>query len=208
MPKKLDLSGYKRWLVRQGYQPSTVQVSMRHLRALAAWDISKTVPQYRLPHIRRYLRYVDDTKDNPMGPKFIQGMKSLGLTAVMNISKQGPRGKTLLGGYEWTTLRSRLRRGDEASKLLVAYMLSPYRIGEFLNLRAHKVTEEDIADKISRDWIKTRGGRQRLFRLVCETERCTYYRMRRRLQDMCDKLEIEADFDSLYKTYQTLRKAS
>lgn len=208
MPKKLDLDGYKRWLVRQGYQPSTVQVSMRHLRALVAWEIPKKLPKYRHAHIRRYLRYVDETKDNPMGSKFLQGMKSLGLTPAMDISKQGPRGKTLLGSHDWTALRSRLRRGDEASRLLVAYMLSPYRIGEFLNLNAHKVDETDIADKISRDWIRQNGGRKKLYRLVCETERCTYYRMRRRLQDICDKLEVEADFDSLYKTYQSIKKAS
>lgn len=201
--KKPDLSSYRLWLIGRGYQPSTVQASLRHMRALARrdWSIPKPIPSHLKPQVRRYLRYVKDSGRDPMGARFSQAVAAQGLEAASDIRFQGPREKTLLGSRQWTTLRAKLRRGDTASKLLVAYMMSPYRVGEFLNLRADQITEDDVADKISRDWIRKEGGRRRVFKLVCPTERCTYYRMRRRLQEVCDKLEYEADFDSLNKAF-------
>lgn len=209
MPKKKpDLSSYRLWLIGRKYQPSTVQASLRHMRALYRrdWTLPKPVPSHLKPQVRRYLRYVDESGRNPMGAKFLEAVRGQGLEAAADIRFQGPREKTLLGSTQWTKLRSKLRRGDDASRLLVAYMQSPYRIGDFLKLRADQVTEEDVADKISRDWIVKEGGRRKLYRLVCKTERCTYYRMRRRLQEVCERLEYEADFDSLYKAFHERQK--
>jgi hypothetical protein len=209
LKKTPDLSRYKKWLIDQGYQPSTVEVSLRHIRALSRvdWTHPRRIPEYRNAHIRRYLRYVELEKKHPLGKRFALAMRHAGLVPTTAIAKQGSRAKTLLGSTDWTVLRGKLRRGDDASKLLVAYMQSPYRISEFLRQHAHQISEEDIADKISRDWIIEVGGRQPLYQILCETERCTYYRLRRRLQEVCAKLGYDVDFDTLYKSYHEIKAA-
>jgi hypothetical protein len=205
MPRKEpDLTAYEAWLKKQGYQPSTVVVTLRHLRTVA---VEGRIPQYREAHVQRYLRYVAETKKNPMGKKFAQQMKAKGLVPSAKIRKQGRRTKDPLQAGDWAELRSVLRRGDDISKLLVAYMQSPYRISEFLLLDANKVTEEDVCDKRSRDWLKKAGGRGPVYAILCDTERCAYSRMRRRLQVVGEKMSLTVDLDTLYKSFHELEAA-
>ncbi len=196
---KIDLGAYEDWLYAEGYQDSTIQVTLRHLRGLA--EHPEELTRHRVPHVRRYLRFVAKTRKNPLGRRFTEAMLANGVEAASEIEKQGKRDKGCLTDKQWKALRSRLRGGDAISRLLVAYMESPYRIGDFLNLYAHEVTADDVSDKISRDWIKRFGGRKRLHRLLCPTQRCAYYRLRRRLQTISEKMKVQTDLDALYKTY-------
>jgi hypothetical protein len=199
------LEAYEAWLNKEGYQPSTIAVSVRLIGMV--FDNVDGHPDYCEAHIRRYLRFVEKTRKNPLGKRFTGIMRLRGFEAAADIRKHGNRSKKLLHAGNWMQLRAKLRRGDEISRLLVAYMQSPYRISDFLKLRANSVTSEDVRDKISRDWIRDKGGRQPLYKLLCNTERCAYSRMRKRLQQTCKKMGLDADFDTLYKSFQVLEAA-
>lgn len=214
-----DLSGYEAWLTGEGYQPSTIKATLRHLKNVA--ETPNKVAEHQGAHVRRYLRYVSKTQRHPFGRVFAQTLHKQGYEAASDVRKPGSRSKGLLTGRQWTALRSRLRirGGDDTDKLLVAYMESPYRISEFLQLQVGKLTEEDVTDKRALAWLKSAGrssassngkaraaGKrsQRVFKVLCETERCTYYRLRKRLRDVCDKMNLSADLDTLYKSYYEL----
>jgi len=197
--RKTDLGAYEDWLYAEGYQESTILVTLRHIKAVSVEP--RQSPGHRAPHVRRYLRFVAKTRKNPLGRRFTEQMLAHGMEPASDIEKQGSRDKGCLTPRQWKALRARLRGGDTISKLLVAYMESPYRIGDFLNLRANMVTRDDVGDKISRDWIKRFGGKKKLYKLLCPTQRCAYYRLRKRLQTISAKMKVETDLDSLYKTY-------
>lgn len=205
MSKKLDLSSYQRWLRTEGYQRSTAEVSLRHMRTIAT---GAAVQSHQHPHIRRYLRFVEATGRNPLGREFLSKMKADGFEPSGPIAKAGKRSKPVLTRPQWSQLRSKLRRdGDEIDRLLIAYMYSPYRIAEFLELWVRGLDADDVSDALSREWIAAAFDNTRnkkLFMILCDTRRCAYSRMRRRLQRVTAKLGIEADLDTLYKSYHQL----
>jgi hypothetical protein len=193
------LDAYEAWLHQEGYQDSTIQVTLRHIKAVSVQP--ERHPGHRAPHVRRYLRFVAKTRKNPLGRPFVERMLGHGLAAASDIEKQGARDKDCLTESQWKTLRANLRGGDPIARLLVAYMESPFRIGDFLNLQADRVTADDVSDKISRDWIRRFGGKKKLYKMLCPTQRCAYYRLRRRLQIISTKMKVATDLDTLYKTY-------
>lgn len=204
MKRVVDLEPYEVWLKSEGYQDSTILVTLRHIRGV--YNTFKDYPERgksrdKAPHVRRYLRFVAKTRKNPLGRKFTETMLGLGLEPSTAIEKQGKRDGRCLTPAQWKALRQQLQAGDDIAKLLVAYMESPYRIGDFLNLRAYEVTSDDVSHKPSLEWIRKTGGRRPLYRLLCSTQRCAYYRMRSRLQRLSEKLKFETNLDNLYKTY-------
>lgn len=162
-----DLSDYEKWLRRGGYQPSTMVVTLRNLRTIAAEG--KKPAETLEPHIRRYLRFVEETKKQPLGRDFTAKMKKAGIAPSAAIEKHGKRPSKLLDMKSMSALRSKLRRGEETDLLIAAYMNSGMRITAFIALRADKVTDEHT-DAVSRKWIKKNGGSKPLYRLLCETE--------------------------------------
>jgi hypothetical protein len=199
-----DLSGYEAWLTREGYQPTTIEATLRHLKNVAAKP--KEIADHQEAHIQRYLRYVGKTRRHPLGQSLTKKLKAAGYAAAGDVRKPGSRSKKLLDAQQWSALRARLReRGysDDTGKLLVAYMESPYRITEFLQLRPTLISADDVTDKISRDWLRNHRAR-RVFQVLCPTERCTYYRLRKRLRDVSEALGIPVDLDTLYKSYYEL----
>jgi hypothetical protein len=203
-----DLSGYAAWLTSERYQPTTIEATLRHLKNVA--EKPDSVANHQTAHVRRYLRYVSKTQRHPFGRGFTKNLRDQGFEAAGDVRKPGSRSKKLLTGRQWAALRSRLRirGGDNTDKMLVAYMESPYRITEFLNLRVGAINAEDVTDKRAREWLKsagsTIGNPIPVYAVLCATERCTYYRLRKRLRDVCDKMELSADLDTLYKTYYEL----
>lgn len=197
-----DLSQYSAWLVDQGYQTSTIGATLRHLKVVA--DNPDEVG-YRAPHVRRYLLYVVTTKRNPLGRKFTDRMMvGHGLEAVTETRKTGGTIKQLLNGGQWYELHQTLRQGGDLDKLIVAYMESPYKISEFLDLRIKNVDEDTVQHKWSRKWmhqvfVNPRG--KQVYQILCQTRRCAYSRMRRRLTAVSKGLGFKADLDTLYKTF-------
>jgi hypothetical protein len=201
----MNLKSYSGWLKTEGYQPSTAQVTLRHIRVVAAaFNAGESIPEHCEPHVRRYLRFVAKTRKNPAGRAFVKQMLKDGFEPVADIQKHGARDRANLRPGDWDLLRAKLRRGDDISRMLVAYMQSTYRIGEFLNLRANEAVAID--DRIARSWIQARGSKK-IYKILCATERCAYYRMRRRLQILCKTLRLDADLDTLYKSFKAATEA-
>ena len=105
--KTPDLSGYENWLVSEGYQPSTIEVTLRHIKVAAANQVRAVD---HVPHVRRYLRFVTKTRRNPLGKPFATNMKRRGFKPASEIRKQGSRDRELLTVRQWKALRARLRR--------------------------------------------------------------------------------------------------
>lgn len=197
-PRDLDLKSYQAWLEKEGYQTSTVEVSLRHIRTSVANP--KKVPPHRVAHIQRYLRFVLATQKNPAGGQFTRLMKTKhGLSAATAIKKQGKRKAIKLDDKQLSELRAKLRRDkkSDTSQLLVAYMQSGRRITEFLNLTPAAVSKDETIDKISRDWIRSfKVGK--LYQILCKTERCAYARMRRLLA--LEAADTKISLDTLYQS--------
>jgi hypothetical protein len=208
-----DLHGYELWLRKEGYQPSTIEATLRNLRSAE----DGPVRPHHHAHIRRYLRFVAETRRQPLGSKFTKWLRLKAFDASIKRRRHGARVKSALTRQEWTILKKRLRQHkDPVSRLLLAYMLCPYRVGEFLRLDVVAVGEDDIQDKISRDWLgsmtaelRKKGLRhKRVYDTLCTTERCAYARLRRKLQIVCEGLGYEADLDTLYKSFHELKGAA
>ena len=203
-----DLKLYREWLVKKGYQNSTIDATIRHLKTV--WHKPEAL-SYRGAHVRRYLLYVSATRRNPLGQKFTTYMtEKHGLEAVTETRKHGARTKVTLRNDQWGILRAVLRSGDSINRLLIAYMESPFRISEFLDMELREVDEKTVCDKRSRDWllsifINTRH--KKVYQVLCPTKRCAYSRMRRRLMALSAELTFEVDLDTLYKTFHA-RKAA
>jgi hypothetical protein len=192
------LTGYQDWLKREGYQPSTIRATLRHLKGAVNTGVLAT----RQAHLRRYLLFVKKTRSNPLGRAFTHKLKQEGIEPAAEIVKQGRTVKTLLTRKAWKQLRARLRRagaGDEG-RLLAAYMESPYRIGDFLNFRIADVTPEDT-DKAGFKWLQSFRKNTRVYEVLCETERCAYYRLRKKLSEVAEDMGLSVDLDTLYKSY-------
>ena len=203
---------YGRWLVKEGYQPTTINVTLRHMETLLKRIKDKPGKQHKqyASDVKRYLRYVELTRAGASVPRALVSYKNkYGLVAVRQNNKDGRRVKEPLSPQAWAALKAHLRKGDDTAKLLVAYMHSPLRVSAFLCLFVEAVDEETVADKISRDWIAGNGSRSRqkvtLFSLLCPTQRCTYARMRTLLQKECAALKIAADLETLNKTFRELK---
>lgn len=202
------LEGYRAWLVDKGYQPSTIDATLRHLKVVAK---DPAALMYRGPHIRRYLLFVEDTQCNPLGRKFTKHMLALGLKAAADTRKGGAHTKDLLTRPEWSKLNNRLRKGGRDLDLLIcAYMHSMLRVSEFLGQSLPDIQRSLTNDSASatfwlrnamRDqFINPRG--KRVYQLLCPSSRCAYSRMRRRLAAIATDLNIEVDLNTVYKTHQ------
>lgn len=208
-----DLSHYRGWLVDKGYQPSTISATLLHLKAVAdePADLS-----YRGPHIRRYLLYVSDTRRNPLGKKFFKTMtEGYGLKAAADTKKSGTSVKSTLDTKQWGRLETFLRRRPSSSsdldRLLLAYMNSPLRITGFLDQTYEEMwrvlpEHRDVSYFWVRNELKKISPRicpkgQRVYYILCPSLKCAYSRMRRRLTAISQQLKIEADLNTLYKTY-------
>ena len=206
------LDGYRAWLEKKSYQPTTIDATLRHLKVVAK-DPGALL--YRGPHIRRYLLFVEDTKSNPLGRKFTNHMAALGMTAVADTRKCGAYTKALLSDTRWSKLDRKLRNGKDLDCLLWAYMHSGLRISEFLG-RTLIQLERSLTDESSpaEFWLRnamrsafvsTRG--KKVYQILCPSSRCAYSRMRRRLAAIAADLGIQADLNTVYKTQQQRSEA-
>ena len=207
----VDLSEYDHWLRRQRYQPSTIDSTLRHLHMLHV--ISGLTP-LSAPHVRRYLRFVKATRKNPMGARFLEHAKHIGLQPAADTKRGGGRVREPLSTAHWQALRAALRReanaGSDTAQLLLVYMHADRRIGHFLKRSSRLAVQPEFCeDKLSRDWIAAQNATRKtivpLYKLLCDTERCTYARMRRKLQIVAERLGYDVDLDTLYRSRQKIR---
>ncbi len=200
-----NLAPYVAWLKTEGYQPSTINATLHEVfsacSALILWDSD-------IPHIRRYLRFVEQTKKNPLGPKFLEHCAQHNLTPSKRGSPSGRRVRKPISSAQWAELRTALRQdGDDTSKMLVAYMFCDLRIMKFLGQQLGSATDSIapvITDKRSRDWLLSYTEHafttRRVYELLGKTPRAAYARMRRKLQDFSVMCRINVDLDTLYRS--------
>lgn len=196
-----DLSTYKRWLAKEGYQPTTIELTLQHLGVLAITRYPG-MPR-RVPHARRYLRFVESTGKNPMGDAFVQHLRDAGITAAVDRVRSGKRTRKALTPEQWSKLRTALRKdGSHAAKLVIAYVYSSRRISAFLQLNTRFAADASfIDDAPSRRWIADHAvGTVPLYKFLAMTEHGAHIRMLRKLHTCASKVGLDVDLDSLSRT--------
>lgn len=202
------LDGYGPWLEAEGYQRSTIALSLRYVRGLLSEPVRCQKKHYA-PHVRRYLRYLE-TRGAGLAAVDIEALKTFekhGFSASAVVQKTGQRTKTPLSDADFSRLRAFLRRGKgPLDRLLVAYLQQSHlKIGRFLQVSPAYIVNapEDFPDKISRDWLAefnyTEHAFKPVFNILCRTHRCAYYRMRVRLLEAAKALNLDVDFHSISK---------
>jgi hypothetical protein len=216
----VDLKLYIKWLEKRGYQDSTIVVTIRNLilaysdcapLGKKGWEpatIDIRIDPYR-SHLCRYLKFVQETRRQPLGAPFTALLKDNKLKPIRDTHLHGRRSKSILTLKSWENLRRRIQRRDSVNgdsntdRLLLAYTSSPHRVTDFLRLRADKLGAADVGDKAARGWLAGFGNVP-LHEVLCVTERCAYYRLRTRLQDVCEEMGVTVDLDTVRKSYQAL----
>jgi len=90
----MSLDDYKDWLGTQKYTDTTIDASLKVLRRIDPKNPKPTKVDDFL--LRRYLRYVKETRRNPLGKEFTDKLVSLGLSAALPRSVSGGRSRKLL----------------------------------------------------------------------------------------------------------------
>lgn len=204
MSSKFDLSAYDTWLKKERYQASTRALSIRNLMTIANHPNKKIAP-YLIPQAQRYVRFVAETKKNPMGVKFLARLRKQKIEASESIKKAGKRSKQMLTASKIAKLRAKLRVGDTVDKLILAYAFSGMRVAAFLNMSCSHM--QGHPDKITRAWVAGAtdvSWNAPVYRLLCETERCAYSRMRTRMRELAEQLKMDVDLDTLYLSRKEL----
>jgi hypothetical protein len=195
---QIDFSTYEAWLKKERYQASTRALSVRNLMTIANHPNKKIAP-YLIPQAQRYIRFVTETKKNPMGVAFLARLKKQGIEASEAIKKAGKRSKTTLTPAKLAKIKAKLRGGSEVDRLILAYAFSGMRVAAFLHMPCSNMQEHP--DKISRDWVAKAvdvSWNDPMYKLLCKTERCAYSRMRTRMREVAEQLKIDVDLDTLY----------
>ena len=198
MSSKIDLSTYEAWLKKERYQASTRALSIRNLMTITNHP-NKRIASYLIPQAQRYVRFVAQTKKNPMGAKFLARLKKQKIEASESIKKAGKRSKPVLTAAKLSKLQAKLRSGDEVDRLILAYAFSGMRVAAFLHMPCSNMQEHP--DKISRDWVAKAvdvSWNDPMYKLLCKTERCAYSRMRTRMREVAEQLKMDVDLDTLY----------
>jgi hypothetical protein len=195
--ESVDWKAYSSWLSKEGYQPSTIDATLRNLRVVceALSDIGNLQPHYE-PHIKRYLRFVDHSRKNMLGGSaFLKKLQKAGYEPASNRRKHGRRTKDPLILENWKRLKDKLQIGDDISRLLWAYMLSGVRVSEFLN---SDIRVTALSTPLPQNW--------KVYRVLGDSnKRSVYSRMRKRLQEVAEELNLGVDLDTLYKSRSHLQ---
>jgi hypothetical protein len=95
----------------------------------------------------------------------------------------------------WKRLKDKLQIGDDISRLLWAYMLSGVRVSEFLN---SDIRVTALSTPLPQNW--------KVYRVLGDSnKRSVYSRMRKRLQEVAEELNLGVDLDTLYKSRSHLQ---
>jgi hypothetical protein len=189
----MNLDGYKDWLVSEGYQPSTVDTTVRKLTRLFHFAAERTNGHAR-PHLQRYLRYVKDTKRSPLGQEFQAALVKEGFRASSKRSKPGARNKKLLTASQLTELRSKLRTRGTVGRIAALYMQSKLNVSMFLVLERAEVLKLDGVDA---GWFNTLFREERatcIWQTFAESRRAAYIKL-------LDLVRAEGtDLDTIYRS--------
>jgi hypothetical protein len=213
----MSLTSYKNWLEREGYCASTVRESVRRLGPKSLGDTPERrgiIPRYMWSYLSRYLRFVVETKKEPLGAFFTKRLQAYGLQPAKKRQLSGKRKRKQFSDEDFKKLRAHLRtQKDAASRLLLAYMFTDKRIGSFLCLTAGEILSDvylnpinleclvhnnTVRDKISRDWLRTLDMNY-VYEILSENARGAYVRLRYKLAQESNALGLTVDLDTLHQ---------
>lgn len=193
----MDLSDYKKWLEREGYCASTVRESVRRLDKTALGSVPEQ-QRHMWPYLSRYLRFVVETKKEPLGSAFTKRLRAYGLQPAKKRQLSGKRRRKRFSGADFAKLRAHLRaQKDPTSRLLLAYMFTDLRISAFLFTTTLEIVEA-VKDKKSRDWLLAFGVFH-TYAAVSDTARGAYVRLRYKIMQEAKALGLSVDLNTLHQ---------
>lgn len=189
----MNLDSYKDWLVSEGYQPSTVDTTVRKLTRLYHFAAERSNGHAR-PHLQRYLRYVKDSKRNPLGQEFYAALLKEGFRASSKRSKPGARNKKLLTASQLTELRSKLRTRGTLGRIAALYVRSKLKVSVFLVLRHAEALLLDTVDSVWLNDLFHKERATRLWETFAVSQRAAYMKL-------LDLVRAEGtDLDTIYRS--------
>jgi len=197
----VNLDSYRDWLLTEGYQPSTVETTVRKLTRLYHFASERSNSHARA-HLRRYLRYVKDTKRSPLGQEFQAALVKEGFQASSKRSKPGARTKKRLTASQLTELRSRLRTRGTLGRIAALYAQSKLNVSVFLELgraevRALQSGNTGLDARLDADWLNELFHRERatlLWETFAVSPRAAY-------KKLLDLVRAEGtDLDTIYRS--------
>lgn len=200
--KKLE-KAFARWMQKQGYVDSTVQLTLRQLRSSMSYynDTKQLAGGYLESAQRRFLAFYKETGTyEPCSRAFVRKLSRQlqPLVAAPN----GPRKKPELNEGQWRTLGQALRRSEmPEDRMLYLFMLQSYGLKDFLTLPLSEIlTEVDVRIV---PWTRQVPVNKDLSSVLCKVSSkpftCAQSRLRRRLQFWAADLDYDMDLRSLHK---------
>jgi hypothetical protein len=200
----MSLDGYRDWLKKQRYTPSTIEASLKVLRRLDAVEPKPTPTDEFL--LRRYLRYVKESRRNPMGEKFTEALKTKHdlFRPAVERAKSGKRKRRLLTLTEFHELKTRLlKRGDDAGPLLVLYMSTGMKPRTFLQTQI-KSAQFGFPLSIA-SWLSEHDRSIFLYQIISPSLSWAYRKLLAVLKKEAAGMDIDADLGTLYRSRLELR---
>lgn len=183
------LDDYTTWLRSKKYTPSTIDASIRVLRRLNRENPKPTRSDEFL--LRRYLRYVKETRRNPLGKRFTSVLEKQGLDPTSERAMSGTRKRELLMMGQFHDLKDRcLNSTDKTAMLVGFYMVSGKKPREFLQ---QKHSASSFSDHFPRTGTF-------LYENLSPSITWAYRMLLAAAKREAAALDIDADLDILYRS--------
>lgn len=185
------LDDYRLWLREQKYTPSTIDASIRVLQRL---DHEKPEPANVVDEwlLRRYLRYVKETRHNPLGKQFTTTLEDLGLTPVMPRAMSGKRKRKLLTATQFNELKDQCLKSSNKPSILVAYyMISGKKPHDFLKQPSGRCSFSAVF-MVKRDIP--------IYEILSPSFTWAYRILLSAAKREARALDIDADLDTIYRS--------
>ena len=206
---------FEEWLHKQGYQKSTVLLTLRHLQsALSLW---KEGDREALPNghlvipMRRYLGFVSSTKKHTLPRGF--GKAIAREHDPMVAKPNGSRRKLNLTQGQWRRLFDKLDESKLDDDLMLKfYMLQPYRLGDFLSMDMVELVDtigaRSVPLRLRRGKLASTTVADRMCPESTKPATCAKSRLRRRLSVWVEEMGWSCDLNSLQKVSARVYNAS
>jgi hypothetical protein len=195
------LDDYTDWLRTQKYTDSTIEASLKVLRRL---DHAKPDPRNLTDRflLRRYLRYVKETRRNPLGRTFTEALSQLGLEPAVPRAVPGKRKRKLLTVTEFHVLKDRCLRSEDVATVLVGfYMMSGKKPHDFLQQKT-LIRDNAAVFKVRQDILLSRPV---VYENLSTSLSWAYRTLLAAAKKQGEALGLDVDLDILYRSRLQLR---
>jgi hypothetical protein len=202
------VDAFEKWLLEQGYQPSTAQSTVRMVkRAEKAWRDGERIESY-VPYLRRLVTFRDQTG---VREEFIDAVAET--FAPVQAAPTGSHEKPPLTEEQWRAFVATLNPSDPYDVALSILIRAPDPANELqklLQAPLKELEQQDIPASARKRVRELRSeGVSSLLKWVCPggSYDCAYKRLFRRLVTRGRELELEIDFHSIGRVPWGIRSA-